>query len=97
MRVIWTVPADLDREKIVFFIAEDNPEAALAMDELLAHAAQNLALAPHKGRLGRVPHTREWVFHKSYILVYQYDEDDEVVYIVAVLHTARQWPPAEAE
>jgi len=96
MKLVWTVPADMDRERIVFFIAEDNPDAAIAMDERIGSGAQKLAATPFKGRPGRVPGTREWVIHKSYILVYECDEDSGAIYINAVLHTSRQWPPEEA-
>lgn len=97
MKVVWAVPAELDREQIIFFIAEDNPDAAIAMDDLIGNEAQKLALSPFIGRLGRVPETREWVIHKNYILVYQCDEENDVVYITAVLHTSRQWPPEAIE
>lgn len=97
MKVVWTVPADLDRERIVFFIAQDNPDAAIVMDELFGDAADKLIFSPFKGKPGRVPETREWIVHKSYILVYQYDTTDGIIYIHALLHTSRQWPPEDNE
>jgi len=33
MRVVWTDPADEDREQIFLFIAQDNPQAALEIDD----------------------------------------------------------------
>lgn len=93
MSVVWTAPADEDRERIVLFIAQDNPEAAVAVDELFTLAAAGLADFPSRGRPGRVPGTRELVTHGSYVLVYSYDEERDVTYIKAVLHTSRQYPP----
>ena len=66
MKVVWTVPAEADRDQIGFFIAADNLDAAIAMDELISSAAQSLAVSPFKGRPGRVPETRELVIHKNY-------------------------------
>lgn len=38
MRVLWTLLAEQDRADIIDFIAEDNPLAAVRMDELFAAA-----------------------------------------------------------
>jgi addiction module toxin, RelE/StbE family len=92
MRVVWTEPADEDRERLVFYIAEDNPKAATAMDALLTKAADSLATLPFKGRAGRIPETRELVVHRNYIIVYGYDAEAERVYIKAVLHASQKYP-----
>lgn len=63
------------------------------MDELFAHAAAKLAEFPMIGRAGRVSGTREWVVHESYRVVYQIAEEAGIVWILALVHTARQWPP----
>jgi len=96
MRVVWTDPAEEDRGRIVLFIAQDNPQAALEMDELFTAAADSLAAFPTRSIIGRVSGTRELVVHRHYILVYGIDETADTVYIKAVLHTARQWPPVDA-
>lgn len=92
MTVVWTDPADEDRDRIVLFIAQDNPQAALDMDDLFTAAAASLATLPTRAKAGRVSNTRELVVHRNYILVYSIDEDADTVYIKAVLHTSRQWP-----
>ena len=43
MKVVWTEPADEDREKIILFIAQDNPQTAVAMDTLFTSSADSLA------------------------------------------------------
>ena len=93
MRVVWTAPASADREQIVFFIAQDDPQAAMDMDSLLTDSAASLATFPARGRRGRVSGTREIVVHKNYILVYSIDTANSIVYIKAVLHAGRQYPP----
>ena len=96
MRVVWTDPAEEDRYRIVLFIAQDNPQAALEMDDLFTAAADSLATFPTRAKAGRVPGTRELIVHKNYILVYGIDDEADNVYIKAVLHTSRQWPPGDA-
>lgn len=94
MKVVWTGPALKDREQIVFFILQDNAAAAVAMDELFSRAAGSLERAPKKGRVGRIKNTRELVIHARYILVYGIDIENDILYITALLHTSRRWPPA---
>jgi addiction module RelE/StbE family toxin len=96
MRVVWTEPAEEDRGQIILFIAQDNPQAALEMDDLFTAAAASLAAFPTRAKAGRVSDTRELLVHRHYILVYGIDVDADTVYIKAVLHTARQWPPEDA-
>ena len=90
MEIIWSVVAEADLESIVEYIARDNMAAALVVDDLLRHAAQELAFFPKKGKPGRYPGTRELVAHEHYLLVYAVT--GEMVQIVAVLHTSRKYP-----
>ena len=90
MRVIWTPEALQDRVDIWGYIAADNPPAAARMDELFSDAAARLADYPKLGRPGKIPRTRELVPHESYRLVYEISGDS--VWILALVHTARQWP-----
>jgi len=72
-------------------IAADSPRAAVRMDVLFAEAAQTLATFPLKGRVGKIAGTRELIPHESYRLVYEIADD--VVWVLALVHTSRQWPP----
>lgn len=94
MKLVWTRPAATDRREIRAYIAQDNPSAALALDELLSERAGRLIDHPQLGRLGRVIGTRELVAHRNYILVY--DVTADTVRVLRVLHAARQWPPQKA-
>lgn len=86
--------AERDRADAIAFIAADNPHAALAMDQVFSEAAARLADFPLLGHVGKVPGTRELIPHRNYRMVYEVDDD--VVWILALVHTARQWPPVVA-
>lgn len=91
MTVIWTPEARQDRADIWDRIFEGSPNAADRMDRLFSDAARSLGEFPMRGRVGRVSGTRELVPHSSYRLVYEIDGD--TVWVLAILHTARAWPP----
>lgn len=94
MIVEWALEAELDRDSIMHEIAADNPLAAIRMDDLFSEGADRLSQFPLLGRIGRCPGTRELVVHESYQLVYEIDDD--AIRILAVVHTARMWPPLES-
>jgi toxin ParE1/3/4 len=87
----WTPRATSDREGIRDYIAQDNPEAALRVEDLLLSKAGGLIDNPRLGRPGRRCGTRELVAHPSSVLIY--DVARTAVRILRVMHTARQWPP----
>ncbi|MFT4182980.1 MAG: type II toxin-antitoxin system RelE/ParE family toxin [Rhizobium sp.] len=91
MRVVWTPQAELDRLSIFQYIAIDNEAAAFRMDERFSQVAERLGQVPLMGRTGIVDGTRDYIVHRSYRLVYQISGDD--IWILALVHTARQWPP----
>ena len=91
MRVIWTPEARQDRANIWGHIAADNPQAAARMDELFSDAVAKLADHPRLGRPGQIGGTLELIPHESYRLVYQIERN--TVWILTLVHTARQWPP----
>ncbi len=92
MKVLWTPEALQDRLDIWEYIAADNPIAASRMDELFSEAAARLADHPNLGRAGRIAGTRELVAHENYRLVYEIAH--ETVWVLVLIHTARQWPLA---
>lgn len=91
MKARWALSAEQDRIDITDFIARDDPLAAIEMDELFASVARRLGEHPLNGRLGQVAGTREFVPHESYRMVYEVRDD--TVWILALVHTARMWPP----
>ena len=90
MRVVWAPEALQDRADVWDYIAADNPGAAARMDALFGDAAARLAEHPKLGRPGKIPGTRELIPHESYRLVYEIS--GETVWMLALVHTARQWP-----
>ena len=93
MKLAWTRLALNDRQAIRSYIAQDNPIAALALDELFTEKASRLADHPGLGRPGRVSGTRELVVHQHDLMIYDLVNDQ--VRIFRVLHTAHQWPSAD--
>ncbi len=65
------------------------------MDELFSDAVAGLADHPLLGRPGKIPGTRELIPHDRYCLVYEIER--EAVWILAVVHAARQWPPVRGQ
>lgn len=91
MKVIWTPEAVQDRVAIWEYLEARNPEAALRMDQLFSDAVAGLVEFPMLGHEGEVPGTRELTPHRSYRLVYEVVDD--TVWILVLIHTAREWPP----
>jgi addiction module RelE/StbE family toxin len=91
MRIVWTPEAQQDRSDVWDYITAASPSAAARMDELFSDAAVRLAQHPMLGRPGKIPGTRELIPHESYRLVYEIE--GETLWILTLLHTARQWPP----
>ena len=92
MNVVWTTEALADRRAIHLHIRQDDPRAAVAMDELFEAAAGRLATTPLMGRPGKIEGTRELIPHKNYRLVYEIVDD--ILWVLAIVHCRRQWPPA---
>lgn len=90
IRIVWRPAAREDRAAIMDYIAEDNPTAALELDELIGEKTDALADHPRLYKPGRMKGTREMVVRPNYVVVYQ--EDGKTVTILRVLHAAQQWP-----
>lgn len=91
MKVVWTPHARADRDDIWTHIAAVDPHAAARMDARFREAAASLAEFPLRGRTASVPGARELLPHPSYRLIYEVMGD--TVWVLALVHTARQWPP----
>ncbi len=91
MRVAWTPQARSDLSAIRAYLGEENPRAALQVARVILAATRRLPEAPHLGRPGCVPGTRELVIPGTpYIAAYRVQEAR--VEILRVLHGARRWP-----
>lgn len=90
MRVFWTATAETARREIITYIAQDNSNAALRMDDLFFEAVDHLKNHPFMGKPGILAGTRELIPHPSYRLVYEVEQD--AIFIIALVHTSRLWP-----
>ena len=79
-----------DLESIVLHVAQDNLDAALALDALIHRQVDQLADPNFPRRRGRVVGTMELVAHPNYIVLLQ--QTDITVTALAVMHVARQYP-----
>lgn len=90
MKLKWKTAAMSDREQIMDFIAQDNPQAALDLDVLFEEKADMLTAHPKLFKPGRIKGTRNAVVHPNYVLVYKVSSD--TVTVLRVLHAAQAWP-----
>lgn len=93
MKLVWTTFAKRDLGEIVTYIWFDNPSAAKRVRERIEKTARYLKSQPFMGRIGEVSGTREAFVPPSYRIVY--DVTEGTVSILRVVHTSRQWPPAD--
>jgi addiction module RelE/StbE family toxin len=92
VRLVWTARAKRELGDIIAYIWIDDPTAAKRIRKRIETTAAYLRSQPFMGRPGAIAGTRETIPHPSYRIVYQIT--GETVFILAVVHTARQWPPA---
>jgi len=91
MQVRWTTPAAQDLEEITLYIKKDSESSARAVAKTLFDAANSLDLLPSRGRVGRIPGTRELVVPGlPYIVVYQVTAT--AIQVLHIHHGARNWP-----
>lgn len=91
MRLEWSPLALEDRDHIFDYIAQESPQAAIAVDERIRDQVSELLMFPEAGRPGRVAGTRELVIGRTpYIAAYQTFSD--IVRVLRVLHSAQLWP-----
>ena len=86
----WRGAARRDLLSIVDFISDDNPDAALKLLDDIESKAEQLLQHPRLYKAGRVVGTREMLVRRNYVVIYE--ENDECVTILRVLHSAQLWP-----
>ena len=91
MKIRWTPEAERDRTAIWDYLAARDRGAAVRIDRLFGEAVAGLADFPMLGHEGEIAGTRELTPHPRYRLVYEIMGD--TVWILVLIHTARQWPP----
>ena len=86
---IWKHRAESDRLKIIAYIREDSPQAALNVGQILVETAALLDRMPMIGRVGHVMGTRELVALPNYIIIYRVV--DGVTEILRIKHAATRY------
>jgi addiction module RelE/StbE family toxin len=87
MRLKWTRSALADLQRILDYIAQDDPQAAKALAAGFRQTAEHLTNHPFIGRRGDLEGTRELILHRNYLLTYRVSS--EVVEILQIWHVAQ--------
>ena len=85
MIVEWRAKAREDRNNIFDYIAEDNPTAALELDDEIEQKTDALPEHPELYRVGRRRGTREMVLAPNYVLVYRILKRTGIIEIVRIV------------
>jgi toxin ParE1/3/4 len=90
-RIRWSPAAADDLEQISVYLKRRQPSLAQTTIKRVYDAAKSLKEFSSRGRPGRESWTRELVIATlPYVIVYQ--ADGQVVNIVRVIHTSKDWP-----
>ncbi len=90
-QILWTLPAVEHLKEIRAYISQGSPAAASRVVKAIREQVKPLAQHPQIGRSGIIEGTRELVVSRlPYLVVYQLQDD--IVTVLAVVHTARNWP-----
>jgi toxin ParE1/3/4 len=91
MKIVWTPRARRNLRDAARYVMQFNPTAALATVQTIRGAPAQLSQFPASGRPGQIDGTRELLVGSTdYILPYRVQND--VIQILAVVHTSRRWP-----
>ena len=85
MIVEWRPKAREDRDNLFDYIAQDNPRAALELDDRIEVQTDALPKHPELYKPGRVRGTREMILTPSYVLVYRIKKRAGVIEIVRII------------
>jgi toxin ParE1/3/4 len=90
-QVIWTVGARNELDDIIAYIAQDSPVTACTFLEEVLEFADSLSTLPYRGRI--VPELSDPVVRELFIRRYRllYGIQDEEVYVLSIIHGARDW------
>ncbi|WP_274626243.1 type II toxin-antitoxin system RelE/ParE family toxin [Arvimicrobium flavum] len=95
MRIRWTPEAEADRLEIFEYVAAHDPAAADRLNATFDRAIDRIRRFPLSAREGKLIGSRELIPHPSYRIVYEIRSD--TIWIAAIFHTARRWPPIAGE
>lgn len=89
--IVWLPRAIKNRDSQLDYIAQDNPGAAIAQGDRIAHQVSLLDQHPEMGRPGRKQGTRELVISRTpFIVIYRLKNGR--IEVLRLLHGAQRWP-----
>lgn len=91
MQIKWLKIALEDLDDIAEYIKKENPIAAEKIVKIIWERVYKLGKHPNSGRPGRVKETRELVIENLPFIV-PYRIKKNIIEILRVLHTSRNWP-----
>jgi toxin ParE1/3/4 len=90
--VEWRARALADRISVFEYIAKDNPNAPLRLDDLIAEKTDALPECPTPCKPGCVRGTREMVITANYVLVYKIRQKAGIIEIVRIVSARQHYP-----
>jgi toxin ParE1/3/4 len=91
MIVQWLLEASQQRYDQLDYIAQENPIAAIRLDEEIETQTESLAQHPRVGREGRVTGTLELVIARTpFLAVFRVAAGQ--IQVLNLLHQSQQWP-----
>ncbi|HMD07206.1 MAG TPA: type II toxin-antitoxin system RelE/ParE family toxin [Candidatus Acidoferrum sp.] len=94
MQIRWSPAAAEDFVRIIEYVRQENPPAALRIAKTIYESAGSFKSFPYKGRTGRVEGARELPLPPlPFVVVYRILKD--TVEIANVVHGAQRWPPKD--
>jgi addiction module RelE/StbE family toxin len=92
MRLRYTAAALAHLEAIYDFLADRNQVAVRRITADIRAAAERLRDFPYIGRKSAIADTHEWVVQGSpYLIVYEVDEPNAEIRVLAVFHGSQDW------
>lgn len=92
MIVEWRPKAREDRARLFDYIAQDDPTAALELDDRIERQTDALPRHPELYKSGRIRGTREMVLTSNYVLVYRIRKQVGVIEIVRIVGARQRYP-----
>jgi plasmid stabilization system protein ParE len=91
--VVFSNRSRVDLEKIVEYIARDNPTATERFGLLLLAQAESLASTPEMGPILPQRVTTRFFPVGRYLIIYRLDQNNRIVRILRFWHSARRLRP----
>ena len=92
MQIRWSTAASQDLFGIIEYIRRENVPAAQRVANTIYENIGSLSSFPYRGRMGRVPDTRELpVPSLPFLVIYRVTQ--HALEIAGVIHGAQRWPP----